>query len=110
MTRVICAQSPTLAVATANLLVTEEVAMPRIAYAARTLLEQVQGDVVGDPDGFGVHRTVMISAQHESLDQIEKDRRVRDLVVVGTELGDVALVSFVTGREADLTDSFRLDA
>jgi hypothetical protein len=84
--------------------------MARLAYAARRLLEQVGGDascVVGAPDGFGVHRTVMVSASLP-LSALEADPRVRQVQVVGTALGDVALVQVVTGRLGDVADDFDL--
>lgn len=85
--------------------------MARIAYAARTLLKQVGGDassVVGDTDALGVHRTVMVSTGLP-LDALEDDDRVSGVTVVHTDLGDVALVEFVSGRRADLTHPFDLD-
>lgn len=81
--------------------------MARIAYAARKLLEQTGGDVVGEADGFGVHRSVMVSYQH--ADALAADDRVAAVTVADTALGRVALVDFVTGRRADLTYPFDLD-
>jgi hypothetical protein len=80
--------------------------MARKAYAARTLLEQVGGEVVGDPDGLRVHRTVMVSHLH--ADALARDDRVEQVVVVDTALGEVALVEFVAGTRADLTHPFDL--
>lgn len=74
--------------------------MHRVAYAARTLIDQVGGQVVGDPDQFGVHRSVAVPATLAGA--VGQDRRVAAVAVVG----DHALVDFVSGRVADLTDPF----
>ena len=104
--------------------------MTRIAYAARTLLQQVGCDhspteglegaesgsgglsgpiqgqcgVVGDPDGLGVHRTVMVG---KDID-VSSDPRVKTQVTVSTELGDVTLVTVRSNRLGDLTYPFDL--
>lgn len=86
--------------------------MTRVAYAAKKLLEQVgcrdhpACGVVGDPDGFGVHRTVMVPAQH--ADVLVDDPRVRAVEVVTSDLGQVALVTVVSGRLGDTTQAFAL--
>lgn len=80
--------------------------MARKAYAARKLLQQVGGEVVGDPDGLSVHRTVMVSQRY--ADALARDDRVEQVVVVHTELGDVALVEFVDSTRADRTHPFEL--
>lgn len=74
----------------------------RVAYAARALLEQVNGTVVGEPDGWGVRRTVVVDPK--TAEQAAADERVVDVVVVG----DVALVEFATGRRGDLAHPYRL--
>lgn len=75
----------------------------RIGYAARTLLEQVDGKVVGEPDQLGVQRSVAIAAEHARA--VGGDPRVSAVATVG----DVALVDFVSGRRGDLTDAFDLE-
>ena len=89
----------------------------RLAYAARTLLEQVgctheplqEGQngpcgVVGDPDGYGVHRTVMVPP--EVAQRVSGDPRVLEVAVVSTALGEVGLVKFRSNRLGDLTQPF----
>jgi hypothetical protein len=75
----------------------------RVAYALRTLLEQVGGQVVGAPDQYGVYRTGEIPAKHAQA--VGADYRVAAVATVGK----VALVDFVLGRDADLTDPFDVD-
>lgn len=82
--------------------------MPRVARALETLLDQVNGEVVGSPDGFGVHRSAMVTVT-APLDALELDSRIKKITVVATALGDVALVDVVSGRGGDLTDPFDLD-
>lgn len=77
--------------------------MARIAYAARRLQEQVGGTVVGDPDGLGVYRNLAVPLDDLMVD-ITSDDRVREWSVVG----GVVLVTFVTGRKADLTHPFEV--
>lgn len=80
----------------------------RLAYAARQLLQQVDGEPVGDPDGLGVIRTVMITTTAD-LEAIEADARVTQVDVVDTDLGPVALVRFRTDRLGDVIGNFNLD-
>lgn len=83
--------------------------MPRLAYAARTLLAQVGGDtscIIGDPDGFGVHRNVMVSVRHQA--QVDRDPRVQRTMAVESDLGRVLLVEIVSGRAGDLAHDFDL--
>lgn len=80
--------------------------MARKVYAARKLLQQIGGEVVGDPDGLRAYRTVMVSRLY--ADAIVRDDRVKQVVVVATELGDVALVEFVDSTRADRTHPFEL--
>lgn len=77
--------------------------MARIAYAARTLLEQVDGTVVGDPDGLGVYRNVAIPVGNLRR-TFHLDDRIREVAHVE----DVLIVTFVTGRKADLTHPFEI--
>jgi hypothetical protein len=76
--------------------------MARIAYAARTLLEQAGGQPIGDPDGLGVTRSVAVPLGDLDPASVDADDRVRAAVAVG----DVLIVTFVTGRKADLTHPF----
>lgn len=78
--------------------------MARVAKAAEQLLRQVGGTVVGDPDGFGVYRSVAVPADRARLVLHPYEPRVRHLARVG----DVLLVTFVAGRSADLTHPFDL--
>lgn len=76
--------------------------MARVAYAVRRLLQQVDGSVVGDPDGFGVHRSVSVDPEY--AEALGRDRRVAAVTVAGGE----ALVDLVTGRDADRDHPFDL--
>lgn len=80
--------------------------MARMVYAAKKLLEQIGGEPVGDPDGLRAHRTVMVS--HLYADAVVRDDRVKQVVVVHTVLGDVALVEFADGTRADRAHPFEL--
>lgn len=77
--------------------------MARIAYAARTLLNQVGGVAVGEPDGLGVIRSVAVDA-YSVRGPLHDDDRIREWAVAG----DVLIVTFVTGRKADLTHPFEV--
>lgn len=77
--------------------------MARIAYAARTLLEQVGGQAVGDPDGIGVIRSVAVDA-YAVRGPLHLDDRISEWAVVD----DTLIVTFVTGRKADLTHPFEI--
>lgn len=81
--------------------------MARVAHAVRALLDQVHGEVVGDPDGFGVFRSAMVTTT-APLEVIAADRRVADLAVVDTPLGRVALVTVRADRLGDVADVFDL--
>lgn len=76
--------------------------MARVAKAAEQLLRQVGGTVVGDPDGFGVRRSVRLDT-HPNVSPLvtqkwlELDRRVRGVVLVDGSL----LVTLVAGTAAD---------
>lgn len=82
--------------------------MARLAYAARQLLDQIDGEPVGSPDGLGAIHTVMVS-QKAPLGEIAADPRVEDVVLVNTALGKVALVKFERGVLGDTADPFDLD-
>jgi len=81
--------------------------MTRLAYAARQLLKQVDGEPVGDPDGLGVIHNVMVSA-NAPVGEIAADPRVAEVVLVNTELGEVALVKIKRGRDGDVIGPFVL--
>lgn len=81
--------------------------MPRIPYAAKQLFKEMNDvapgvvyEPTGDPDGFGVYRTVYFSGEgvSELLDAVSVDKRI-----VAVEDG---VVEFVTTVNADTTDSF----
>lgn len=84
--------------------------MARIARTLETLLAQVgagEDSIVGGLDTFGVYRTAMVPARLAG--PVAGDERVREVVVVPTDLGDVALVSVKSGRLGDLRYPFTLE-
>lgn len=78
--------------------------MARVARAAKQLLRQVGGNVVGDPDGLGVYRSVEVDADAAKDVLHPYEPRVLALARVGDRL----LVTFVAGTAADSTEPFDL--
>ena len=92
--------------------------MPRLPYAALTLIEQVRLDKprakvepAGDPDGFNVHRTIRFDKRTSTwlaplLEAIE-DPRIESLHV--TDAGYL-YVTFIAKPQADQRARFPLAA
>lgn len=78
--------------------------MARVAKAAQQLLDQVGGSVVGDQDGFGVYRSVVVPFVKAQRVLDPGEHRVRSLA----RLGDELFVTFVAGTAADHTEPFDL--
>lgn len=88
--------------------------MRRVAKAAQQLLSQVDEQVtrvsscvVGDPDGYGVYRSVQVDAV-AIRGPLADDPRVRAIAVLDSAAGPVAIVTFVAGTAADRTEPFDL--
>lgn len=74
------------------------------------LLRQVDGEVIGDPDGFGVYRNVLIRDAHavQHLVLGDSDPRVRGSALIESDHGVAAIITFVPGTAADSTVPFEL--
>lgn len=89
--------------------------MPRLPYAATTLIQQVQNERKsataqphGDPDGFGVFRTIKFDKKSSPwvAERLQHDERVLETEL--TEAGYLH-VTFSDRPAADIRDPFVLE-
>jgi hypothetical protein len=90
--------------------------MSRVPHAAKALRSELEGrykavnmTAAGDPDGFGVRRTVQFDgAAGKFLAKVLPHLNDPRIANFSTK-GKVTTVEFVTGRAADTRDLFHLD-
>lgn len=85
----------------------------KVPNAARALAKQLtpygMGMPVGEPDGFGIYRTVEFTGEAAEYLEISRAALEGDARVESVSIHDgVAQVSFVAGIAADLKDPFPL--